>query len=402
MSQDQLLPPPADRVRKLPPYIFATVFQMRDAALAAGRKVFDLGVGNPDGRPSASVQHALVRALDDEHYNCHRYCTFNGLPRLREAIADWYFERFGVTLEPNRETLPLIGSKEGLANLMRAYLNKGDTIILPSPCYPAYFGAARLCETRIHEMPLVEEDGFLPRLADIPGDVALQAKMLVLNYPNNPTGGVCEQSFYEDAVAFCREHEIMLVSDIPYSELSLDKEHVPGSVLEVAGARDVAVEFQSLSKSHNMAGWRVGMAVGNAEVLATLLKLKSNVDFSLFGAVQMAAVEALGGSQKICADNRALYRRRRDIVIRACHDAGWMVPVPRATMYVWSRIPRAYGGDEFAFVKDLFDRTGVLLTPGSGFGTHGRGYVRMSLALEDEDLAEAMDLLRGAEIDWTI
>ncbi|MCB1888042.1 MAG: aminotransferase class I/II-fold pyridoxal phosphate-dependent enzyme, partial [Rhodocyclaceae bacterium] len=304
MSAAKFIVPVADRVANLPPYVFATVFQMKEAALKAGREVIDLGVGNPDGRAPLNVVTALNEAIEDESWNCHGYSTFRGLPRLREAIAAWYYDRFVVRLDPDTETLPLIGSKEGIANFMRAYLNRGDTVIIPTPCYPAYFGAARLCEAEIAEVPLREENGFVLDFADVPADVAAAARMLILNYPNNPTGGVCDLAFYEEAVAWCRRHGVILVSDIAYSELGFDPEAPPPSVLQVKGARDVAVEFQSLSKSHNLAGWRVGFAVGGPEPIAALGKVKSNVDFSLFGGIQMAAVEALTGPQTICRENR--------------------------------------------------------------------------------------------------
>ncbi len=391
---------PADRVRNLPPYIFARVFALRDGALAQGRRVYDMGVGNPDGRPPAHVVQALVDAVGDPAANVHRYSTFDGSPALRRAIAHWYERRFGVALAPDAQTLPLIGSKEGLANLMRAYVNRGDVVIIPSPCYPAYFGAARLCEAEIHEMELSEARGYQPDFDAIPADVAGRAKLLLLNYPNNPTGGVCELGLYERALAFCDRHGILLVSDIAYSELSLDPACSPPSALQVPGAAERVVEFQSLSKSHNMAGWRVGFVAGCAEVVATLGRLKSNVDFSLFGAIQAAAAAALTGDQSICRDNAALYRRRRDLVLETWRALGWRLEPPRATMYVWGHVPRAYGDDDWAFVHDLFAKTGVLLSPGSGFGVYGKGCVRASLGLEESALRDAMAACAAADLDW--
>ncbi len=401
MNRSSFIIPPATRVAKLPPYIFATTFAMKEKALADGREVFDLGVGNPDGRPPADIIDALVQAVHDDSWNCHRYGSFRGLPRLREAIAAWYFDRFVVDLDPETETLPLIGSKEGLANLMRAYLDAGDTIILPSPGYPAYFGAARLCQAEIFELPLRPGNGFVADLDEIPPEVAERARMLILNYPGNPTGAVCDLDFYAQSVAWCREHEVMLVSDIAYSELGFDPDRQPPSVLQVPGAKDVAIEFQSLSKSHNLAGWRIGFAAGGQEVIGNLGKLKSNVDFSVFGAVQMAAVTALTGNQKICAHNRDLYRRRRDRMVNGFHDLGWQVPSPEATLYIWSPIPSAWGERDMDFVKDLFERTGVLLAPGSGFGTFGAGYVRVALVADEQTVTKIMDRLAAAGLDWS-
>jgi len=400
MSDHEFLIPCADRVTNLPPYVFATVFRMKEEALAAGREVIDLGVGNPDGRAPANVIAALNRALVDPDWNCHGYGTFKGLPILREAIAAWYAKRFGVTVDPGTEVLPLIGSKEGLANLMRAYLNGGDTVIIPSPCYPAYFGAARLCEADIFEPPLREEKGFVLDFADIPAQVAARARMLILNYPHNPTGGVCRLAFYKEAVAWCREHEVMLVSDIAYSELGFAGHNRPPSVFQVAGAREIAVEFQSLSKSHNLAGWRVGFAVGGAEVIANLGRVKSNVDFSLFGAIQAAAATALTGTQDICAHNRSLYSHRAELMVAGYRELGWNVPSPPATMYIWAKAPAAWEGDDFAFISEVFAKSGVLLSPGSGFGIHGRGYVRTSLVIDDRKIARVMELLRGADLAW--
>jgi len=343
MSAPEFRIPVADRVANLPPYVFATVFQMKEKLLQAGREVIDLGVGNPDGRAPQHVMDALQDTMQDESWNCHGYSTFRGIPQFRQAIADWYGKRFGLVLDPDSQTLPLIGSKEGIANLMRAYLNAGDTVIIPTPCYPAYFGAARLCDAKLVEIPLREENGFRPAFAEIPADLALKARMIILNYPNNPTGGVCDLDFYREAVAWCREHEVLLVSDIAYSELSFAATETPVSVFEAPGAWEVAIEFQSLSKSHNMAGWRVGFAVGSPAVINALGRVKSNVDFSLFGAIQMAAATALTGSQQVCAGNRKLYESRARYLVEGYRKLGWQVPMPPATMYIWARIPEPYG-----------------------------------------------------------
>lgn len=391
---------PAARVRHLPPYVFARVFAMRDAAVAQGRRVFDLGVGNPDGLPPAHVVEALVAAVRAPGAAVHRYASFTGWPALRHSIAAWYARRFGVALDPDQQTLPLIGSKEGLANLMRAYLEPGDVVIIPSPCYPAYFGAARLCEADIHELQLPADRGYLPDLSAIPADIAARAKLLLLNYPNNPTGGVCTIDFFAAALDFCDRHGILLVSDLAYSELSLEPDYAPPSALQIPGAAARAIEFQSLSKSHNMAGWRVGFAAGCPDALAALAKLKSNVDFSLFGAIQHAACAALDGPQDVCTENAARYRRRRDLLLAAWGDLGWRLPAPRATMYIWGRIPRAYGDDDETFVADLLAKTGVLLSPGSAFGSHGRGCIRVSLGLEESELRDAVAACHAADIDW--
>jgi LL-diaminopimelate aminotransferase len=400
MSTGKFIIPVADRVAKLPPYVFATAFQMKEDALRQGREVIDLGVGNPDQRAPQNVVAALNAALADLGGNCHGYSTFRGVPQLRAAIAAWYGRRFAVSVDPETQTLPLIGSKEGIANLMRAYLNVGDTIIIPTPCYPAYFGAARLCEAEIVEIPLRAENGYRPDWTDIPAAVARRARMILLNYPNNPTGGVCDLAFYAEAVQWCRDHEVLLVSDIAYSEIGFDRRNPPPSVLQVPGAMEVAIEFQSLSKSHNMAGWRVGFAVGGPEVIAALARVKSNVDFSLFGAIQLAAVEALTGSQQVCADNRDLYEHRARLLVDGYGRLGWQVPMPPAAMYIWARIPAAYGDDDVRFVGDVFAQTGVLLSAGSGFGTYARGCCRTSLVVDDAGIRRVLELLGKADIDW--
>jgi LL-diaminopimelate aminotransferase len=402
MTRDPFLIPCARRVAALPPYVFATTARWKEEALAAGRQVIDLGVGNPDGRPDGPVIDALVDAVRDPGGGVHGYPAFRGHPALRRAAAAFYGARFGVDLDPETEVLPLIGSKEGLANLMRAYLDPGDVLLLPTPCYPAYFGAARLCGAEIVELPLRPEHGFVLQWDDIPAEAAARGRMLILNYPNNPTGGVCDLAFFNEAVRWCREHEVLLVSDAAYTELGFDPQNPPPSVLQAEGAFSVAVEFQSLSKSHNMAGWRVGFAVGAAEAVATLGRLKSNVDFSLFSAVQLAAAAALEGDQAVCAGNRSLYRRRRDLVVAGCRALGWNVPEPPATMYVWAPVPAAWQGDDMAFVREVFDRTAVLLSPGSAFGRHGAGWCRISLVADDAGMAEVMRRFGEAGLDWTI
>ncbi|HPF69610.1 MAG TPA: aminotransferase class I/II-fold pyridoxal phosphate-dependent enzyme [Candidatus Krumholzibacteria bacterium] len=401
MTREPFEIPCARRVAALPPYVFATTARWKEEALAAGRDVIDLGVGNPDGRPAPEVIQALKDAVDDPRHNLHGYSTFRGHPALRRAIAAFYAARFGVPLDPESETLPLIGSKEGLANLMRGYLDTGDTILIPTPCYPAYFGAARLCEATIVEVPLRPERGFVLDFADIPADAADRARMLIVNYPNNPTGGVAGLAFFAEAVRWCREHQVLLVSDAAYTELGFDPASPPPSVLQVPGAKAVAIEFQSLSKSHNMAGWRTGFAVGGPEVIATLGRVKSNVDFSLFGAVQVAAAAALTGDQQVCADNRTLYRHRRDRLVAGLAGLGWTVPVPPATMYVWAPIPAGWNGDDLAFVREVFDRTAVLLSPGSAFGRHGAGWCRFSLVADDAGLDEVLQRLAASGLDWT-
>jgi LL-diaminopimelate aminotransferase len=390
--------PPAQRLQRLPRYVFQELASLRAMAVSDGRRVIDLTVGNPDLRPPRVVVDALCSAASDPTVNLHRYSAFNGLPEFRHAISRWYAARFQVHLDPDTDVLPLVGSKEGLAHLMQAYLDPEDTVLVPTPCYPAYLGAARLAEARIQELPLLEENGYLVRFDDVAVAHARAARMLLLNYPHNPTGAVCDRTHYRQALAFCRDHDILLVSDMPYSELWLDDGPVPPSVLELPGALEQAVELQSLSKSHCMAGWRVGFCVGSPDVVASLAKLKANVDFSIFPAVQKAAAAALDLGDGAVADIRATYRRRRDHLVDGLGRLGWPVRRPPAGMYVWTRVPPHLGTDDFGFVRDLFQRTGVLVSPGSSFGAGGEGYVRMSLVVDEGAIDEMLQAIEASRI----
>lgn len=380
---------PARRVASLPPYVFLELAQWRDDALARGVDVIDLTVGNPDGEVPAAALDTLARSIREEP-GVHGYPPFRGTDAFRQAVADWYRRRFTVQLDPRDEVLPVLGSKEGLYHLMQAFLDPGDSILVPTPCYPAYFGAARLCEAEPIAIPLREDRLFVLDFGDIDTDQARAAKALILNYPHNPTGATADRAHYRDAVAFAHDHDLILISDIPYSELAFD-DFTPPSALEIEGAKSVTVEFQSLSKSHGMAGWRAGFAVGNRDFLAALARVKANADFGMFRAIQNAVVAALEQGDAAVDANRRLYQERRDRVRDGLADIGWPAPRPRAGMYLWSRVPA--GGeiqDDRAFVKELLDRTGVLISPGSAFGDSAAGWIRISLVAEFEKLEEAV------------
>jgi LL-diaminopimelate aminotransferase len=379
---------PAQRVATLPPYVFLELQQWRDRAREQGVDVIDLSIGNPDGEVPPAALDTLSRIIFDDR-TVHGYPAFRGTDELRETIAWWYQRRFSVELDPSREVLPVLGSKEGLYHLMQAFLDPGDTILVPTPCYPAYLGAARLCGAVPLAIPLREDRDFVLDFADIDSDRARGAKALLLNYPHNPTGAIASHDHYRDAVAFARDHDLLLISDIPYSELYLDDGLEPPSLLQLDGARDVTVELQSLSKSHAMAGWRAGFAVGNADALSALARVKANADFGMFRAIQSAVVAALREGEQSVESNRSLYRARRDRLIAALASIGWAVRRPRAGMYLWTRIPDAAGTeDDREFVRELFDRSGVLISPGSAFGESARGWVRMSLVADGERLDE--------------
>jgi LL-diaminopimelate aminotransferase len=388
---------PSVRLASLPPYSLAGIFAARDAKRRAGVDVIDLGVGNPDLRPPVHVIDALHRALDDTSKENHRYPPFDGIPEFREAIAAWYEGRFGVTVDPAGEAIALVGSKEGIGHFLLSYVSPGDVLLLTTPCYPAYLGAARIAQAEIFELPLRGENGFRPDLAKIPADVLARAKVIAINYPNHPTTGLETRAFYERLFAFAREHDLFVISDIPYCDLSLDPSYRAMSFLEVDRAKERTVEFHSTSKSYSMQGWRVGFATGNREALAGLVKLKANLDYGVFMAIQRAAAVALTGPQDYCRDASRTYAKRRDAFLESLGKLGWNFPPPKATLYVWAPVPPRYRtSGEFA--SDLLEKTGVLVVPGTGFGATGEGYVRVSLTVTEERLREAGRRMEKAAI----
>jgi len=388
---------PSQRVLNMPKYVFAAVDEIKFAKMREGVDIIDLGIGNPDRRPPKFMIEALHRAIDDPAHQNHRYSQFRGVPELREAVSGWYKRRFGVELDPEREVLPLVGSKEGLLALYLAYLDKGDVALIPSPCYPAHIGAARVVEAEVVDMPLLSENGFLPDLEVIDRAAVERAKLMLINYPNNPTGAVETEEFYRKALEFGIEHNLLIVSDIAYSELSMEPDYVPMSFLQLDGAKEHAVEFYSCSKSYNMPGWRVGFLVGNSEAIGHTLTIKATKDFSVFLAIQRAIAEILNGPQDFVKENAAIYRRRRDVLVDGLRRIGWDVPRPKAGMYIWARIPGRFG-DSMTFAKELADATGVIVSPGNGFGRYGEGYVRMALVVEEQRLNEAVERIASSGI----
>jgi LL-diaminopimelate aminotransferase len=387
----------ARRIAATKPYIFQTLHEMKTEAAGRGVDVIDLGVGNPDRRPAPEIVAALHEELDDTRSPSHSYPPYAGLLPFRQAIATWYEQRFGVTVDPNREVLPLVGTKEGLGHLLLAVLDPGDTLLIPTPAYPAYAGAASVAEANVVEVPLREEAGFRIEPDRIPADVARRAKLMIVNYPGNPTGACCDLEHYRQIFEFAREHDILIASDIAYADLVLDEDTPAPSFLEVPGAKDLAVEFYSFSKTYSMAGWRVGFAAGNEELIRLLLKLKSNLDFGVFPAIQRAAARTLLGSRDPIDDLCRTYRGRRDRIVSGLRAAGWNVSSPSASMYIWTRIPEGYP-NSLAFVRDLFERTGVLLSPGSGFGDAGEGFVRISLIADEDRLEEVVRRVRESGV----
>ena len=390
---------PSDRLENLPPYSLARVFQDRDAKLRSGVDVIDLGVGNPDLRPPQLAVDALKAALDDPAIQNHRYPSFPGLPEFRAGVASYYRTRFGVTVDPATEALALVGSKEGIAKFMEAHLNPGDTLLLATPCYPAYLGAAALAQARVVEVPLLAKNQFLPDLSSIPTEDARRAKVISVNYPNNPTGAVETSEFYQDLLRFARDFDLFVLSDIAYCDLSMDPSYRARSFLEFDRDKERTIEFHSFSKSYSMQGWRVGFAAGNAEAMANLLKIKSNTDFGVFMAIQRAALAVLTGPQDYCERAAATYRARRDAFLAGVRPLGYPVETPRATLYVWLPIPRRFTSS-LDFTRELLDRAGVCVAPGSGFGKAGEGYVRVALCVTEDRLAEAGKRMAAAGLRY--
>jgi LL-diaminopimelate aminotransferase len=381
---------PAHRLETLPMYLFASLGTRLQELQARGLDIIRLDIGSPDGPTPAAVVQALGEAAANPAN--HGYPTYFGTPRLRGAMADYYASRYGVTIDPNTEVLPLIGSKEGIANMALAWLDSGDIALVPDPGYPTYRMSAQMAGAQVCDMPLLEENGFLPDFDAIPAEVANRARLMWLNYPSNPTGAVAPIEFFVRAVDFCRRHNILLCHDAPYADVCYDGYRAP-SLLSVPGAKDVAVEFNSLSKSHNMAGWRVGMAVGNATAVKALLQVKSNVDSGIFLPVQAAAVAALTGDQTWMAERNATYQRRRDMIYDLLvNDWGLHVTKPAASLYLWPHVPEGYTSAQFT--DKILLATGVSFTPGSAFGPHGEGYIRISVGQSTEKITEALRRLR--------
>ncbi|MEW5721939.1 MAG: pyridoxal phosphate-dependent aminotransferase [Thermodesulfobacteriota bacterium] len=374
----------AERLRKLPPYLFKELDRMRDEVRAKGVDIIDLGVGDPDRPTPPHIVEKLAEAARDAANQ--KYPSYTGMNRFRESVAAWYRKRSGIELNPETQVVTLIGSKEGLAHLPLAFINPGDVVLVPEPAYPVYHIGAMFAGGRSVFMPLREENGFLPDLSAVPEIEARKAKMLFLNYPNNPTGATAGLDFYEEVVAFARKYGLIVVSDAAYSEMTYDGYKAP-SFLEVPGALEVGLEVHSVSKTYNMTGWRLGWAAGRADLVDGLGRVKSNIDSSAFQAVQLAGIAALEGDQSCVGEMRALYAERRDALVRGLMEAGLAVRPPRATFYLWVRTPAGVGSAEFS--GRLLTEAGVVCTPGHGLGPSGEGYVRFALTQETSRLNEA-------------
>lgn len=384
---------PADRLKQLPPYLFAEVDRAKRELIRQGKDVIDLGVGDPDIPTPSFIIEALAQAARDPRN--HRYSLDAGMPDFRESIARWFEKRYGVKLDPAKEILPLIGSKEGIAHLPLAVLNPGEVALIPDPGYPPYRSGTLFAGGVPHLMPLLESNEFLPDFSLIDSEALKKAKLMYLNYPNNPTSAVASKAFFQEAVDFAHRHGIIIASDAAYAEVGYDGYEAP-SILQVEGGREAAIEFHSLSKTFNMTGWRVGFAVGNPELIALLAKVKSNVDSGIFQAIQAAAKKALDEGESERRKSLEIYRRRRNLLVDGLNNLGWKMARPKATFYCFIPVPPGYTSAELSlkFLNELH----IVVTPGNGFGPNGEGYFRISLTVAEERLAEALERIKKNQV----
>ncbi len=386
---------PADRLGALPPYVFARLDELKARAREQGLDLIDLGMGNPDGMAPQPVIDAAIQAFQVPSH--HGYPPFEGTANFRKAITQWYHRRYQVELDPDGEALPLLGSKEGLTHLALAYVNPGDVVLVPSPAYPAHFRGPAIAGANIYPLILKPEEDWLINLDRIPPEIAHQAKILYFNYPSNPTAATAPRQFFVDIVEFAREYNILLVHDLCYAELAFDG-YQPTSLLEIPGAKEIGVEFHTLSKTYNMAGWRVGFVVGNRHIIQGLRTLKTNLDYGLFAVLQTAAETALNLPDEYLTAVCDRYRQRRDFLISGLGKLGWDVPKTQATMYLW--LPTPVGVSSTDFALKLLQETGVVVTPGNAFGEGGEGFVRVSLITDCERLGEALQRMEQAGIHY--
>ena len=378
------------RMENLEPYLFVEINKKIAERRAKGEEVISFAIGDPDIPTPEHVINRLCQAAQDPAN--HRYPETAGLAELRKAIADWYKRRFEVSLDADREVLPLIGSKEGIAHIALCFIDSGDVALVPDPAYPVYSVSTTLAGGQAYHMPLTIENKFLPDLDSIPKEIVKKSKLIWLNYPNNPTSATAGLDFFDKVIQFARQHNLAVCHDGPYSEVFFD-EYQPISFLQADGAKEVGVEFHSLSKSYNMTGWRIGMVVGNAEMIDALKVIKSNLDSGIPQAIQYAAIEALSGPQDCIAEHNAAYQRRRDLIIDILSDIGLEAKPPKAGLYIWAKVPDGYTSLEFA--NDLLDQVGVVVTPGIGYGSSGEGYIRLSLTIPDAALVKGLSRLAG-------
>ena len=383
----------AKRLGRIPPYLFAEIDRKVQEKKRAGVDVISLGIGDPDLPTPGRIVSVLQEAAADPAN--HRYPSYFGLAELREAIARWYADRSGVELDPATEILPTLGSKDGISHVPLALVDPGDVVLAPDPGYTVYVTGAIMAGAEPYTMPLTEQNGWLPDLDAIPAEVAGRARLMWLNYPNNPTAATADRDFLERAVEFCRRHDIVLCHDAPYSEIAFGG-YKPPTLFEIPGAKEVGLEFHSLSKTYNMTGWRIGWVCGRADLVNLIGQLKTNIDSGIFQAVQWAAIEAMSGGEDETKAANTVYARRHRLVADTLNSIGWSIEPPRATFYVWAPVPKGY--DSIGFAGQVLDQVGVNITPGVGFGPHGEGYFRLSVTAPDARIEEAMARMRKLRI----
>lgn len=380
----------SERLNKLPPYLFVEIDKAKRKAIAEGRDIIDLGIGDPDEGSPKEVIEALYKAAEDPKN--HHYPLDQGIPLFRKKIQEWYKNRFNVSLDSEKEILALIGSKEGISHMPLAFINPGDISLIPEPCYPPYKVGTILAGGIVHVMPILEENNFLPDLNKIGKSALKKAKILYINYPNNPTGAVCDRGFFEDVVLFAKRHNLIVAHDAAYSEVTFDGYRAE-SFLKVDGAKEVGLEFHSLSKTCNMTGWRIGFVCGNEKLIAGIAKVKSNIDSGVFTAIQHAAITGLDIAKEHLRRMNKVYEERRDVLVDGLNSIGWVTKKPKATFYVWTRIPKPLKSS-IDFSRSVLDNVGIVITPGIGFGNAGEGYVRMALTVSKEKMQEAVERLK--------
>lgn len=381
---------PANRISEIKPYFFASLEKTIDELRKDGKDIIRLDIGSPDLPPQDFIIDSMVDAV--RRPDVHGYGPSGGSKALRTAIAEYYLDRFDLSLDPESEILGLIGSKEGIFNLSQVLINPGDLVLLPDPCYPVYPVGAMIAQAETYDMPLLAENNFLPDLDAIPEEIANRAKLMWLNYPNNPTGAIAPFTFFEKVIAYAKKHQIVVAHDAPYVDICFDQYKAP-SILQVPGAKEVAVEFNSLSKTYNMAGWRVGMAVGNPQLIKLLRTFKSQQDSSLFIPVMIAAQTALLGDQTWIETRNKVYQDRRDVVVSTLLELGFTLEIPNASIYVWAKLPEEWN-DSIIYCDTLLREAGVSVTPGVVYGPSGAGYIRISLVTPIDPLSQAMERMR--------
>ena len=383
----------AKRMEQFGEGVFSRLAEMRRSRVAEGKEVFDLSIGAPNIPPAKRIMEVMAKAvMEPKNY----VYAINDTQEMLQAVAQWYQRRYGVTLDADTEICSLLGSQDGLSHIALSILDAGDVMLVPDPCYPIFADGPRLAGAELYYMPQKKENDYVIQLQDIPEEVAQKAKFMLVSYPNNPTAAMAPESFYHKLVDFAKKYDIIVLHDNAYSELVFDGRSW-GSFLSIPGAKDVGVEFNSLSKTYGLAGARIGYCLGNSRVVSMLKTLKSNMDYGMFLPIQAAAVEAITGDQSVVAETRAAYERRRDVLCDGLIAAGWQMDKPPGTMFVWAPVPEQYADSE-SFVRDLLDKTGVLVTPGSAFGPSGEGYVRMALVQSEEDMQRIVEAVKQSGI----